>query len=206
MVELDIDKLIDEDVDIKNEMQSIFKKLEDGYSDYLNVYEKFEKPLIQIINNFKEYARESSATGNQEDSPFFNYAKMLENLIDGQKQYVHDVNDDVILALQQIINKSNLLNETIKDLNKAVKNARKLKKKIEKIDEDIEVLHAKGKPEKIPKKESEKSTKETEYSLARSQLEEAINKFQNMQSDFNNERNEETITILELHNILHIGV
>ena len=174
---LDIDQLINEDVEIKNEMKDIFKKLENGYSDLLKAYENFEKPLEKIIDNFKEYARESSATDNQEDSPFFNYAKTLESLIDGQKQYAYDVNDNVVLSLQQIISKSDQFDNTIKELNKAVKSARNLKKKIEKLEDDIEVLHAKGKPEKIPKKESDKSTKESEYALARDRVQQEINKF-----------------------------
>ncbi|MHA1379148.1 MAG: hypothetical protein ACTSRG_12270 [Candidatus Helarchaeota archaeon] len=185
---LDIDTLINEDVDIKNKNLDIFKKLEDGYSDLLGVFEKFEKPLAKIIDNFKEYARETSE--NQEDSPFFSLAKSFENLIDAQKQYTHDVNDDLVLPLQQLINKSKLLNEAIKELNSAAKNARKLKNKILKIEEDIEVLQAKGKPEKIPKKETEKQTKEAEYNLARDRLAAVKDKFESLASDFATDRNE----------------
>ncbi len=187
---LDIETLIGEDIDLKNEFLSIFKNLEGGYSDILKVIEKFEKPIMQIIENWKEYARETSETGNQEDSPFFNLAKQMENLIDGQKQYVHDVTDDVVLIMQQIVSKSELLNDVIKELNSAAKNARKLNSKIAKLEEDIEVLHAKGKPEKVPKKEAEKQTKESEFNLAKDKLIDARDKYDKNTRNFLLEKDE----------------
>ncbi|MHA1379149.1 MAG: hypothetical protein ACTSRG_12275 [Candidatus Helarchaeota archaeon] len=185
---LDIDKLLNEDLDLENKMHSIFKKLEDGFGDFLKVYEKFEKPITQIVENLKEYARET--VENQQESPFFDLAKQYEALIDGQKQFQHDVYDDVVIVLQQIVSKSQLLNEAIKELNSAAKNARKLKHKIEKLEEDIEVLHAKGKPEKVPKKEADKQAKESEFNLAKDKLMQAYEKYQNMLTDFNEERDE----------------
>ncbi|MHA1385184.1 MAG: hypothetical protein ACTSR3_15650 [Candidatus Helarchaeota archaeon] len=187
-ISIDIDKLLEEELDLKNEMHTIFKKLEDGYEDYLKVYEKFEKPLEQIIEYLKEYARATEE--NQQDSPFFELAKQYETLIDGQKQLAHDLYDDVVLVMQNIVNKSQLLNDTIKELNSAAKHARKLKAKIAKIESDIEVLHAKGKTEKVPKKEAEKQQKEAEFNLAKDKLASAKEKYDNMLADFNQEKDE----------------
>lgn len=58
----DLDKLINEDVDIKNEMHLVFKQVEDGYTEIIKVYEKFEKPLLKMSGNLKEFARISSET------------------------------------------------------------------------------------------------------------------------------------------------
>ncbi|NVM02100.1 MAG: hypothetical protein HWN67_07170 [Candidatus Helarchaeota archaeon] len=185
---LDIERLINEDIDLKNEMHSIFRKLEDGYDDMIKVYEKFEKPLTQIIDTLKEYARLTSE--DQQDSPYFALAKRYESLIDSQKQLVHDVKNDVVIVLQDIVNKSELLNESIKDLNSAAKNARKLRNKINKLGDQIEELKAKGKPEKVPKKESEKQIKESEFSLARDKLIEAKGRFDGTLGNFNIERDD----------------
>ena len=185
---LDMETLLTEEVDLENKMHQIFKKLEDGFEDYLKVYEKFEKPIEQIINNLKEYARATEA--NQQDSPFFEVAKKYEVLRDGQQQLGHDLHDDVVLAMQQIVNKSQLLNDTIKELNQAAKKARNLKSKIEKIESDIEILHAKGKSEKVPKKEQDKQTKESEFNLAKDRLNDALGKYENMLTDFHQEKDE----------------
>ncbi|MHA1299138.1 MAG: hypothetical protein ACTSO9_06885 [Candidatus Helarchaeota archaeon] len=188
-ISIDIDKLLEEEeLDLKNEMYAIFKKLQGGYEDYLKVYEKFEKPLEQIIENLKEYARATEE--NQQDSPFFELAKQYETLIDGQKQLAHDLYDDVVLVMQNIVSKSQLLNDTIKELNSAAKHARKLKAKIAKIEAYIEELHAKGKPEKVPKKEAEKQQKEAEFNLAKDKLASAKEKYDNMLLDFNQEKDE----------------
>ncbi len=192
---LDIERLINEDIDLRNEMRSIFRKLEDGYGDMIEVYEKFEKPLIQIIDTLKEYARQTSE--DQQDSPYFALAKKYESLIDAQKQLAHTVTNDVILLLQGIENKSELLNDSIKDLNSAAKNARKLRNKINKLDEQIEELKAKGKPEKVPKKESEKQIKTSEFNLARDRLIEAKGKFEGTLGNFNMERDDSLKDALE---------
>ena len=184
---VDIDTLTSEDVSLKNEMHPIFKELGAGFEALISVYEKFEKPLTKIIDSLKDYARETAA--NQQDSPFFALANKYQALIDGQKQLIHDITDDIVLVMQQIVQKSILLNESIKDLNSCAKDARKLKNKIAKLEEGIELLHVKGKPEKITKKESEKDAKEAEYDLAKDKLKDSKARFDKIFTDFNEERN-----------------
>lgn len=182
----DLDKLINEDVDIKNEMHLVFKQVEDGYTEIIKVYEKFEKPLLKMSGNLKEFARISSE--KQEDSPFFGLAKKYESLIDGQKQLIRSVQENVIKFMDEIINKSALLNDTIKELNLRVKDARKLKVRIEKIDEEIEKLNIKAQPDKLSKKETEKKAKEDEYNLARDKLSQSKERFEKVSNEFNLER------------------
>ncbi|MFX1449678.1 MAG: hypothetical protein ACFFCM_02475 [Promethearchaeota archaeon] len=185
---LDIKKLMEEEVYLENEMHSIFRKLEDGYGDMIKVYEKFEKPIQKIIETLKEYARQTSES--QQDSPFFTLAKKYGSLIDAQKQLIYDTQNGVVNVLLSIVQKSELLNDTIKDLNDNAKNARKLKNKIKKLEEDIKELQAKAKPDKVIKKENEKQTKESEFNLARDRLIEAKGKFDGVLTNFNIDRDE----------------
>ncbi len=186
----DLEQLISEDVDVKNEMHNIFKQLEDGFQDILKNTEKFEGPYNKIIENLKDYARVTTTTGNQEDSPFFDVAKKYEGLLDGHKEYIHDVTDDVILVLQQLIGKSKLLDEAIKELSSAAKDARKLKNKLEKIDEDISNAQAQGKSDKATKKLAEKETKTAEFNSAKDKLASILERFNVKIDDFNSERDE----------------
>ena len=183
---IDVDILINEDIDIKNEMHSIFKQLEDSYEDIRKIYEKFEKPFTKIVGSLKDYAK--STVENQQDSPFFSLAKKYESLVDGQQQLVNNLANNVITVFAEIMQKSILLNDTIKELNNYAKDARNLKKKIIKMEEDITKLHAKGKVEKIPKKETEKKAKESEFDLAKDRLIGSKGRFDTVLVDFNQER------------------
>ena len=183
-----MDQLLSEDVDIKNEMHAVFKKLEGGFSDLLNTIGKLESPYSKIVENLKEYALNTAE--DQQQSPFFGLAQKYEGLIDAQKQYVHDVTDDVLIVLQQLVSKSELLNDSIKDLSSAAKNARKLSQKIAKIEADIEDAQAKGKPDKATKKLAEKETKTAEFDTAKSKLSDVKDRFDKLMDDFNSERNE----------------
>ncbi|MHA1381791.1 MAG: hypothetical protein ACTSRG_25760 [Candidatus Helarchaeota archaeon] len=185
---LDVDTLIDEGIDVKNEMHSIFKDLEDAYDDIADNYKKMEKPLKKIIENFKDFAKETAEI--QTESPVFELAKKYEGLLDAQQKLVTNLNNDVVLTLKQIIMKSELLNDNIKELNSFSKNARKLKEKINKLEEDITKLHAKGKTDKIPSKETEKSGKESEYKVAKDKLIGSKNRFDEIWKDFHQEMNE----------------
>ena len=183
-----MDQLLAEDIDVKNEMNIIFKKLEDGFNDILKNTEKFEGPYGKIIENLKEYARVTSES--QEASPFFAVAKKYEGLLDGQKQNIHDVTDDVILVLRQLVGKSDLLNDSIKELSSAAKDARKLKGKLEKIDADIADAQTKGRTDKATKKLAEKETKTAEFNASKDKLSDTKDRFDKLMTDFNQEKDE----------------
>jgi len=185
---LDIDTLIDEGIDVKNAMHSIFKDLENAYDDVADIYKKLEKPLKKIVDSLKDYA--SATAEMQAESPVFELSKKYETLIDAQKDLVLNINNDVVLTLKQIIQKSELLNDNIKELNSFSKDARKLKEKIAKLEEDITKLHSKGKTDKIPKKETEKAGKESEYKVVKDKLASSKNRFDDIWKEFNDEMTE----------------
>ena len=184
---IDIDRLLEEDISLKNEMQEIFKQLEDGYDDTLKVYEKFEKPLMKISESLKLFAQEQ---GVSEESSFTALAQKYDSLLAAQKQLIHDITDDTIITMRQIVQKAVLLNDTIKELNNAAKNARKIKNKIDQLDQKIEVMHSKGKPEKVPGLETQKQAREAELNLAKDKLNDAKQRYDDIMIDFNAERNE----------------
>ncbi|NVM02101.1 MAG: hypothetical protein HWN67_07175 [Candidatus Helarchaeota archaeon] len=187
---LDIDKIIAEDIDVKNEFTTIFKKLEGGFKGLIGVYEKSDKAYAQISDNLKEYAKATSASGKEEASPFFALGNNYEAIIDSHKQLSLDITDDIIIVLQHLVGKSALLDETYKDLNSYIKDVRKLRNKVAKIEAQIEDLHAKGRPEKVTKKESEKQKTQEELNSANDRLKSSKERYDNAIGDFNQERDE----------------
>ncbi len=186
----DIDTIIAEDIDVKNEFNTIFKNLEDGFKGILSVYEKLEKPYLQISENLKEYAKATSESGKEESSPFFSLGKKYETLIDSHKELSHDITDDVVIVLQTLVSKSVLLNEEFKVLNSSVKDVRNLRNKIAKLEVQIEEAHGKGKPDKATKKEAEKQIKQDELDSANTKLKSKKEHFDKTIADFNEERDE----------------
>jgi hypothetical protein len=163
-------------------MSFTFKQIEDCFSDLTKIHEKFEKPLTKLSGYFKKYA--SLTAEIEQDSPFYELAIKYDELIEGNKQFIAEIADNIIVRIQEIIKNSEMLNDDIKEMNSNAKIARKIENKISKLEDDIKKLNLTGKHEKAAQKENEKRGKEEEFKLAKNELSLAKMRFDNTFSEF----------------------
>ncbi len=182
---IDLDELIEKGADVENEMHKIFKDLENEYEEIVDIHGKYEKHLKKIAKKLKDYAEKTSEDETQ--SPAYGLAQKYETLIDGQKSLVTSLTNNVVLVLKQIVEKSEILNDAIKELNSFAKETRKLKNKVNDLKKDIAKMQEKGQTEKIPKKETELSGKESQYKVAEDKLKGSKNRFDEIWAEFNSE-------------------
>ena len=182
---IDLDELIEKGADVENEMHKIFKDLENEYDEVVDIHGKYEKHLKKIAKKLKNYAEKTSEVETQ--SPVYSLAQKYETLIEGQKSLITNLTNNVVLVLKQIVEKSELLNDSIKELNSFAKDTRKLKNKIKDLTEDIEKMKEKGKTEKLPKKETELAGKESQYKVSEDKLKGSKNRFDEIWAEFNSE-------------------
>ncbi|MFX1452826.1 MAG: hypothetical protein ACFFCM_18460 [Promethearchaeota archaeon] len=182
---IDLDELIDKGADVENEMHKTFKDLESEFEEIVDIHGKYEKHYKKIAKKLKDYAQKTSEV--ETESPVFGLSQKYESLIEGQKSLITNLTNDVVLVLKQIVEKSEILNDSIKELNSFAKDTKKLRDKIKDLKEDIEKMKEKGKTEKIPKKEAELTGKESQYKVVEDKLKGAKNRFDEMWAEFNSE-------------------
>ena len=182
---IDLDELMEKGADVENEMHKTFKDLENEFEEIVDIHGKYEKHYKKIAKKLKDYAQKTSEVETQ--SPVYSLAQKYESLIEGQKALITNLTNDVVLVLKQIVEKSELLNDRIKELNSFAKDARKLRDKIKDLKEDIEKMKEKGKTDKLPKKEAELSGKESQYKVVEDKLKGSKNRFDEIWTEFNSE-------------------
>ena len=184
---IDLDELIEKGADVENEMHKIFKDLENEYEEVVDIHGKYEKHYKKIAKKLKNYAEKTAEEETQ--SPVYSLAQKYETLIDGQKSLITSLTNNVVLVLKQIVEKSELLNDSIKELNKFAKETRKLKYKVSDLKKDIAKMQEKGQTEKIPKKETELAGKKSSYKVAEDKLKGSKTRFDEIWAEFNSEFN-----------------
>ncbi len=181
-MKVDLGDLINEETRLENEMLPIFKKLFGSYDNFQNSIGKLEKSFLKIIEGLEKFGEFEG------ESPLYSLAKNYISLKEGMKQFRINMNEKFVLVLQELVQKSELLNELYDELNAAVKKFKKIKEKMEKVEKQLASLDQQVENFKWAKKLKEKDDLEPEFNFLKEKLNDSYQKFNKIIGYYQEER------------------